>query len=289
MKALLSQYVTLCKPKVVALMILTAWAGMYLATEHSLPLSLWLAATVGITLMSTSAATINHIMDKKIDAIMERTQHRPLPTGKLSVKAAWSFAILQGVLGFLILYLAVNPLTAFLTFCSGIGYAVVYTLYLKHATPQNIVIGGLAGAMPPLLGWTAVTGQMDAEGWLLALIIFTWTPAHFWALSLYRYEDYRKATIPMLPVTHGITFTKLNILLYSLLTIAASLMPFAIGMSGWVYLISALLLDVGLMGYAIKLHFSDDKRIALKTFHYSLIYLTVLFIMILIDHYIALT
>jgi len=289
MKNTLTQYVTLCKPRVVALMILTAWAGMYLASSDTLPLSLWLSATAGITLMSTSAATINHIIDRHIDAVMHRTQHRPLPTGKLSTRAAWSFAILQGVLGFIILYFAVNPLTAMLTFFSGIGYAVVYTLYLKHATPQNIVIGGLAGAMPPLLGWTAVTGQMDAQGWLLALIIFTWTPAHFWALSLHRYEDYRRATIPMLPVTHGITFTKLNILLYSLLTIAASLLPFAIGMSGWLYLISAILLDVGLIFYAIRLHFSKDPQIALKTFRYSLVYLTVLFMMILLDHYVALT
>ena len=282
-------YVTLCKPRVVALMILTVWAGMYLATTSALPWSLWIAATLGITLLSTSAATINHIVDRRFDAMMDRTKQRPLVTGNLSTRAAWCFAITQSVIGLLILIFAVNTMTAILTLLSGIGYALVYSLYLKHATPQNIVIGGLAGAMPPLLGWTAVTGHPDAQGWLLALIIFTWTPAHFWALALHRYADYERATIPMLPITHGITYTKLHIILYSTLTMAASLLPYAVGMSGTLYLISACLLDVGMMVYAIRLFFSKDNHLALKTFHYSIIYLTVLFVMLLLDHYLAMT
>lgn len=286
----LRDYLTLCKPRVVLLMLLTAWAGMYLATDTSVSWFLWIAATVGIALMSGASATLNHIIDHRIDAMMDRTKHRPLASGKLTLRAAWLFATLQSIIGFAILYVWVNPLTAFLTLLAGIGYAGVYSLYLKRATSQNIVIGGLAGAMPPLLGWTAVSGKLDPEGWLLVLIIFAWTPAHFWALCLHRYNEYKKAAIPMLPITHGIPFTKLNIVFYSLLTVACSLLPFAIGMSGQLYLITVLLLDAGLMAYALKLQFAkEDKGIALKTFRYSLIYLTGLFSIILLDHYLLIT
>jgi protoheme IX farnesyltransferase len=279
-------YLILCKPRVVLLMLLTAWAGMYLGAVTTIPWWLWINATVGIALMSGAAATLNHIIDHRIDAIMDRTKHRPLATGKLTLKAAWTFSCVQALVGFCILYFGVNVLTAVLTLFAAIGYSIVYSLYLKRATSQNIVIGGLSGAMPPLLGWTAVTGQLDPQAWLLVLIIFTWTPAHFWALCLHRLHEYKKAAIPMLPVTHGIPFTKLNIVLYSLLTIACSLLPFAIGMSGKFYLISVLLLNAGLIGYALKLQFAtNDNQIALRTFHYSLVYLTGLFLVILIDHH----
>lgn len=282
----LHNYLTLCKPRVVLLMLLTSWAGMYLGATGSIPWSLWINATLGIALMSGSAATLNHIIDYRIDALMDRTKHRPLATGRLTLRAAWIFAIIQGLLGFCILYFWVNTLTAFLTLLAAIGYSAVYSLYLKRATSQNIVIGGLSGAMPPLLGWTAVTGQLDPQGWLLVLIIFTWTPAHFWALCLHRLDEYKRAKVPMLPVTHGISFTKLNIVLYSLLTIACSLLPYAIGMSGQLYFITVLLLDAGLIGYALKLQFaSEDNGIALKTFQYSLVYLTGLFLVILLDHH----
>lgn len=282
-------YLTLCKPRVVLLMLLTAWAGMYLATDKPLPWSLWIDATLGIALMSGAAATLNHIIDTRIDAIMDRTKNRPLVVGNLTVNAAWIFALTQSIIGFLLLYFTVNSLTAILTLSAAIGYSAVYSLYLKRATSQNIVIGGLSGAMPPLLGWTAVTGKLDPQSWLLVLIIFTWTPAHFWALCLHRFNDYKRAAIPMLPVTHGISFTKLNIVLYSLLTIACSLLPFAYGMSGKFYLISVMLLNVGLIAYALKLQFSKkDNLIALKTFQYSLVYLTGLFLAILVDHYLLL-
>jgi len=282
----LRNYLTLCKPRVVLLMLLTAWAGMYLGSTQTIPWWLWINATLGIAFMSGSAATLNHIIDHRIDAIMARTKNRPLPSNNISLRAAWVFATVLGTAGFLILYFGVNVLTAFLTLMAAIGYSAVYSIYLKRATSQNIVIGGLSGAMPPLLGWTAVTGQLDPQGWLLVLIIFTWTPAHFWALCLHRFNDYKKASIPMLPVTHGIPFTKLNIVFYSLLTAACSLLPYAIGMSGEFYLICVLLLNAGLIGYALKLQFTvDDHQISLRTFHYSLVYLTGLFLVILLDHH----
>jgi heme o synthase len=289
MTSALRDYYILCKPRVVLLMLLTTWAGMYLAASAPIPISLWILATVGIALMSGSAATLNHIIDHRIDALMDRTKQRPLATGKLTLRQAWVFATTQGLFGFLILYFGVNTLTAVLTLLAAIGYSAVYSLYLKRATSQNIVIGGLSGAMPPLLGWTAVSGQLDPEGWLLVLIIFSWTPAHFWALCLHRLDEYKLAAIPMLPVTHGVSFTKLNIVLYSLLTIACSLLPYAIGMSGNFYLAATLLLDAGLIGYALKLQFSvSDHLIALKTFKYSLVYLTGLFVAILLDHHLLL-
>lgn len=279
-------YLTLCKPRVVLLMLLTVWAGMYLASVNPIPWYLWINATLGIAMLSGAAATLNHIIDQHVDALMERTKHRPIAAGRLTTRAAWIFASLQSMTGFIILYLGVNALTAWLTLIAAVGYSIVYSLYLKRATSQNIVIGGLSGAMPPLLGWTAVSGSMDPEGWLLVLIIFTWTPAHFWALCLHRFNEYKKSSYPMLPVTHGIPFTKINIVFYSLLTVACSLLPYAIGMSGQLYFLTVLVLDVGLMIYALKLQFSiKDKLIALKTFQYSLVYLTGLFLAILLDHY----
>lgn len=282
----LRDYLILSKYRVVLLMLLTSWAGMYLGAENTIPLSLWINATLGIALMSASAATINHIIDHRVDALMDRTKNRPLVLGKMTLQHAASYAALCGIVGFVILFFLVNPLTAYLTLLAAIGYSAIYSIYLKRATSQNIVIGGLSGAMPPLLGWTAVSGHLDPRSWLLVLIIFSWTPAHFWALCLHRFNEYKKAPIPMLPVTHGISFTKLNIVFYSLLTVACSLLPFAIGMSGKLYLVSVMLLNVGLMGYALKLQFAtNDTRIAIKTFNYSLIYLTGLFLMILLDHH----
>lgn len=287
MVEVMRQYLVLCKPRVVLLMLVTVWAGMYLATTETIPIELWVFTTVGVAFLSGSAATLNHIIDHRTDALMERTKNRPLVAKKISISAAWVFATTQGILGFALLYYYVNQLTAWLTLAAAVGYAIIYSLYLKRATSQNIVIGGLAGAMPPLLGWTAVTGRLDAQGWLLVAIIFTWTPAHFWALCLHRFEEYKQTSIPMLPITHGISFTKFNIVLYSLLTIACSLLPYAIGMSGKLYLTVAVLLDIGLITYALKLQFApaDDEKIALKTFHYSLVYLTVLFLVLLLDHH----
>lgn len=279
-------YLTLCKPRVVLLMLLTMWAGMYLASVTPVPWMLWVCATLGVACLSGSAATLNHIIDHRIDARMDRTKHRPLAAGRLSLSQAGLFATIQAVIGWMVLYWGVNPLTAVLTLLAAVGYSAVYSIYLKRSTSQNIVIGGLSGAMPPLLGWTAVANQLDPQAWLLVLIIFTWTPAHFWALCLHRFKEYQQSGYPMLPVTHGIPFTKLHIVFYSLLTVAGSLLPFAIGMSGPLYLVSVLLLDAGLLVYALKLHFSaPGSRIALKTFRYSLVYLTGLFIMILFDHY----
>jgi len=289
MPKFINDYLTLAKWRVVMLMLLTTWAGMYLAAQDTIPWSLWILTTVGVALMSGSAATLNHIIDHRVDAVMDRTKHRPLVLGSITLHAAWSFAIVQGAVGFVMLYVGVNALTAILTLLAAIGYSAIYSIYLKRVTSQNIVIGGLSGAMPPLLGWTAVSDQLDPQGWLLVLIIFTWTPAHFWALCIHRYEDYKKSSYPMLPVTHGIPFTKLNVVLYSLLTVACSLMPFAIGMSGQLYLISVVILNVFLMVYALKLQFSTkDNMIALKTFKYSLVYLTGLFVAILLDHYLLL-
>lgn len=283
-------YYTLCKPRVVLLMLLTAWAGMYLGTANTIPWWLWITATLGIAFMSGSAATLNHIIDHRIDAIMDRTKNRPLPSGKLSMLSAGIFSGVLGTGGFLILYFGVNPLTAVLTLLAAIGYSAVYSIYLKRATSQNIVIGGLSGAMPPLLGWTAVTGHLDPQAWLLVLIIFTWTPWHFWALALHRINEYRKADVPMLPVTHGVSYTKLNIVFYGLLTIACSLLPYVVGMSGDFYFISVLLLNAGLLVYALRLQFTTvENGLALKTFKYSLVYLTGLFLVILLDHHLMIT
>ncbi len=281
----MNDYLTLCKPRVVLLMLFTAWIGMYLASEGSLPLALWFFTSVGIAFLSGSAATINHILERRTDALMERTQARPVAAGRVAPLRAWIFALSLGSLGFVLLYFYVNHLTAYLTLATAIGYALCYTLYLKPNTPQNIVLGGLFGAMPPLLGWTAVTNAIEPAALLLVLIIFVWTPAHFWALSVYRFKDYERASIPMLPVTHGIPYTKLQILLYSLLTVASSFLVFAIGLCAWFYLCVACLLNAGLLYYAIRLFFKENARLALSTFFYSMLYLFLLFLAMAADRF----
>lgn len=279
-------YIELCKPRVVALMLLTALVGMFLATPGWVDPWLMLAAITGIALCAGSAAAINHLVDKRIDSIMARTAKRPVARGRVSVTQALGFALIIGSLGALILVQFVNTLTAVLTLATLVGYAGIYTGYLKRATPQNIVIGGLAGAAPPLLGWTAVTNHLDPQALLLVLIIFTWTPPHFWALAIYRFEEYKNAEIPMLPVTHGIAFTKLNILLYTILLIVVTVLPFAVGMSGLFYLIGALLLGARFLQWSIALYRSEKPVIAMKTFRFSIVYLMLLFVFLLIDHYI---
>ena len=244
---------------------------------------------LGIGLAAGAGAVVNHLIDRRIDAIMMRTERRPIPVGIISPSQAILFALVLGTIGLTVLAMWVNILTAVLTFATLIGYAIVYTVFLKRATPQNIVIGGLAGAMPPLLGWTAITGHIEPGSLLLVLIIFTWTPPHFWALSIHRYDEYKKAKIPMLPVTHGIRYTKLSILLYTALMIAVTLLPFTIGMSGIIYLIGAIILGARFLYWAIKLNQStmNERKIALKTFRYSIFYLMTLYVVLLIDHYIS--
>jgi len=279
-------YYELCKPRVVALMLLTAIVGMQLASPHAIPYQVLLFGTLGIALAASAAAVINHLADQHIDSLMTRTENRPLPSGRLSVWQALMFATILGSLGLLILAVFVNVLTAVLTLVTLIGYAGIYTFYLKHATPQNIVIGGASGAAPPLLGWTAVTGHFDPQALLLVLIIFVWTPPHFWALAIARYQDYAKAKVPMLPVTHGIPFTKLSILLYTLLLVLASLLPYITELSGMIYLVSVIILDIGFLYFAIQLYRHDSARIALQTFRYSIVYLMLLFIALLLDHFV---
>lgn len=278
-------YLELCKPRVVALMLLTVLVGMFLATPGFVPLGILFYGVLGIGLCAASAASINHLVDKRIDAIMLRTQKRPIAKGRISVRHALIFAFGMGGLGLGLLVYFVNPLTAVLTFITLIGYAGIYTGYLKRATPQNIVIGGLAGAAPPLLGWTAVTNHLDPQALLLVLIIFTWTPPHFWALAIYRFEDYKQAKIPMLPVTHGIAYTKLQIVLYSILLIVVSVLPVVIGMSGLLYLVGSLLLGARFLYWAQRLYRFEDAAIAMKTFRFSIVYLMLLFILLLLDHY----
>ncbi|MGM9452665.1 heme o synthase [Legionella bozemanae] len=278
-------YLELCKPRVVLLMLLTVVVGMYLATPGWVSLSLLLFSLLGIGLCAGSAAAINHLVDKRIDAIMARTKKRPVASGQVSVRQALLFALIIGTLGLTVLVVFVNQLTAVLTFVTLIGYAGIYTGYLKRATSQNIVIGGLAGAAPPLLGWTAVTNQLDPQALLLVLIIFIWTPPHFWALAIYRYEEYQHAQIPMLPVTHGIAFTKLNIYLYTILLLVVSVLPFVIGMSGLFYLIGALVLGMRFLFWAHKLYRTDKPVVAMQTFRFSIVYLMLLFVFLLIDHY----
>lgn len=278
-------YFELCKPRVVALMMLTTLVGMCLATPGMVPLNSLILGNLGIAMAAGSAAAINHLVDSRIDNLMLRTKGRPIPTGKISTKRALAFALILGTLGLTILALWVNVLTAVLTLISLLGYAVVYTLFLKRATPQNIVIGGLAGAAPPLLGWTAVTGQFDPNSLLLVLIIFAWTPPHFWALAIHRHKEYASANIPMLPVTHGIKLTKLHIVLYTLLMLATSVMPFITRMSGWIYLIGALLLGGRFLYWSIRMFYDEDSRIPMRTFRFSIIYLMGLFVFLLVDHY----
>lgn len=281
----LRDYYELTKPKVVALIVFTAVVGMFLATPGMVPLDVLVLGTAGIGLAAASAAAINQLLEHHLDARMGRTKRRPLPTGKVSLKEAIILAFVLGLASVLLLWLAINPLTAVLTFASLIGYAFIYTLWLKHASPQNIVIGGVSGAAPPLLGWTAVTGTVDPHALLLVLIIFVWTPPHFWSLALYRVEDYRRSGLPMLPVTHGSEFTRRSILLYTILLLATTLLPFVIGMSGWFYLVAALALGLVFLAYAWLLWREYSDVAARKTFGYSIFYLAALFGAMLIDHY----
>jgi len=278
-------YLELCKPKVVALMVFTAIVGMLLADPANVDLLRLFYATVGIALVASSAAAINHVADSRIDAAMDRTKLRPLPSGSLDKTSVLMFAVLIGAIGMVLLIMKINMLTAVLTFLSLVGYAVVYTMYLKRATPQNIVIGGAAGATPPLLGWTAITGSVDADALVLFLIIFTWTPPHFWALAIYRKEEYAKVDIPMLPVTHGEDYTRLQITLYTVLMSLVTVLPYFTGMSGWLYLGSALLLNAGFLYYSISLQITKSRTKAINTFVYSIVYLMVLFAVLLLDRF----
>ncbi|MDB3972198.1 heme o synthase [Candidatus Thioglobus sp.] len=286
---LISNLLDLCKLKVVSLILLTAVVGMFLAVPapYFPDWLLVLNASIGIGLASASAAVFNHVVDEKIDIQMSRTDQRPLPQGKVSRFQALTWGVLLGILGLGILQLFVNTLTMILTFISLIGYAVIYTLYLKRATPQNIVIGGAAGAAPPVLGWTAITGGQNIEfALLLFLIIFIWTPPHFWALAIHRVKEYKKVNIPMLPVTHGIAYTKRQILLYTILLVVVTVLPYLTGMSGLIYLVSALVLGAIFLWYAINIITRPkDVQIAWKTFTYSINYLMLIFLALLVDHY----
>ena len=278
-------YIEVTKPRVVALMTFTVLVGMLLATHGPLPLQVLLFGTLGIALMAAAAAAVNHLVDRRIDALMTRTRHRPLPRGLLSGAQVLAFAALLGAAGMALLLYFTNPLCAALTLASLLGYAVVYTMYLKRATPQNIVIGGAAGAAPPLLGWVAVTGQVDPGALLLFLIILVWTPPHFWALAIHRRDDYAKAGIPMLPVTHGIPFTQRRVLQYTVALWPLTLLPFAIGMSGWPYLVGAALLSGRFTWQAWRL--SRDVHQAWRTFRFSIVHLFGLFALLLADHYLV--
>jgi protoheme IX farnesyltransferase len=279
-------YFELTKPRVVTLIVFTAIVGMFLSVPGLPDLSLLVFGTLGIGMASSSAAVFNHVLDHRTDILMMRTRGRPLPQGKLTEKAALTFASVLCVISMVILWFLVNPLTAGLTFASLIGYAVVYTVFLKRATPQNIVIGGAAGAAPPVLGWTAMTNEVTSSALLLFLIIFVWTPPHFWALAIARKEEYEKVGIPMLPVTHGEEYTRLNILLYTILLVLITIIPYLTGMSGVIYLASALVLDVVFLFYAIQMRrVPDDLELPMKTFKYSISYLGLLFAALLIDLY----
>ncbi len=279
-------YLELCKPSVVALMMLTAVIGMFLATPGMVPWQVLVFGNLGIALCAASAAAVNHLVDRRIDAVMARTRARPMVRGAVDTRHAIAFAAVIGVAGMAILMVLVNPLTAWLTLASLVGYAFIYTFWLKRATPQNIVIGGLAGAAPPLLGWTAVTNEVHGYALLLVLIIFAWTPPHFWALAIHRKEEYAKVEIPMLPVTHGEKHTALHVLLYTLILIAVTLLPFATGMSGPLYLLGAVVLGLGFLYWAVLLMIGKDPRVPMQTFWYSIIYLMALFVVMLLDHYI---
>ena len=284
--SLAQQFFQLTKPRVVSLIVFTAVIGMFLATPGMVPAALLIAATLGIGLVAGSAAAINCLVEQKIDAVMARTRGRPLPRGTLTSAQTLAFASVIGGIGLLLLYFAVNPLTMWLTLATFVGYAVIYTILLKPATPQNIVIGGASGAMPPVLGWAAVTGQVSPDALIIFLIIFAWTPPHFWALALYRKLEYAKAGVPMLPVTHGDRYTRLHLLLYTIILTAVTLLPFATRMSGFIYLASALILDGLFLYYAIKIYFRYSDALAKRTFAYSIIYLSLLFAALLVDHYV---
>jgi protoheme IX farnesyltransferase len=279
-------YFELTKPKVVLLIVFTAVIGMFLATPGMVPAMPLIFGTLGIGLAAASGAAFNHVVDQRIDALMVRTSNRPLPSGHLDRRSAALFAGSLTAASFVMLWFLVNPLTAVLSFASMVGYSVVYTMWLKRATPQNIVIGGAAGAMPPVLGWTAVTGSVDPHSLLLFLIVFVWTPPHFWALAIHRHKDYARAKIPMLPVTHGLPYTRLQVLLYTALLLVVSLLPFITRMSSWLYLAGALILGGAFLVYAWRLYVNeDDERLPMRTFSFSIWYLAGIFTVLLLDHY----
>jgi heme o synthase len=279
------QYLQLTKPRVVALIVFTAVIGMFLAVPGMVPLRPLVFGTLGIWLAAASAAAINHLIDQRIDKLMARTSQRPLATGALNPTQVLAFALILGTLSMAILIAFVNPLTAALTFASLIGYAVVYTAYLKRATPQNIVIGGIAGAAPPVLGWAAVTGHVHPYALLLCLIIFVWTPPHFWALAIFRRDDYSRAQVPMLPVTHGVVYTRWHVLFYTILLVLVTALPYLTGMSGLFYFGGALVLGFGFLYYAIRLLNPPDPFFPMRVFNYSIVYLMALFAFLLVDHY----
>ena len=283
----LRAFYALTKPRVVSLIVFTAVIGMFLSTPGMVPLDILVAATLGIAFVAGAAAAVNCLVEQKIDALMRRTSWRPLPRGDLTALQTLLFAGAVGGSGLWILNAFVNPLTMWLTLGTFVGYAIVYTVILKPATPQNIVIGGASGAMPPVLGWAAVTGEVTTEAMMLFLIIYTWTPPHFWALALYRTEEYAKAGLPMLPVTHGQKFTRLHVLLYTLIMFAASLLPFVIRMNGWLYLGAALVLGGIFIGYAVRIYVDYSDALARRTFRYSIVYLSLLFAALLADHYLV--
>jgi protoheme IX farnesyltransferase len=278
-------YLELTKPTVVALMLLTSIIGMFMAVPGAVPWRALVFGNLGIALCAGSAAAVNHLMDQRIDIEMARTRNRPLAQGRVGTAQATMFALALGLAGMVLLLAEVNALTAWLTLASLVGYAVIYTMFLKRATPQNIVIGGLAGAAPPLLGWTAVTGEIHGHALLLVLIIFAWTPPHFWALAIHRRKEYAKVDIPMLPVTHGVEYTKLHIMLYTLMMFAVTLLPYATRLSGPLYLAGAVLLGGGFLYQSGRLLWGSDPRAAMNTFRYSIIYLMALFMVMLLDHY----
>ena len=281
----LRAFYALTKPRVVSLIVFTAVIGMFLATPGMVPLQVLLAGTVGIAFVAGAAAAVNCLVEQGIDAMMRRTRWRPLPRGELTAAQTIVFAGALGGAGLWILYQFVNALTMWLTLATFVGYAIVYTVILKPATPQNIVIGGASGAMPPVLGWAAVTGDVSIEAMLLFLIIFAWTPPHFWALALYRTDEYAKAGVPMLPVTHGKRYTRLQVLLYTLILFAVSLLPYVVRMSGVVYLVAAVALGTVFIGYALRIHLAYSDALAQKTFRFSIVYLAALFAALLVDHY----
>ena len=285
MSSLAGRYFELCKPRVVYLLVFTAVVGMFLAVPGWPPLNALIAGTLGIGLAASSAAAINHLLDQRIDAVMARTRDRPLPSGQLSAKQVLWFALILCVVSMILLIVWVNPLTAILTFFSLIGYAIIYTLWLKRATPQNIVIGGAAGAAPPVLGWVAVTGSVDPGALILFLIIYVWTPPHFWALAIHRRHDYAAVDIPMLPVTHGVQFTRWHILFYTILLIIVTTLPYLTGMSGLLYLSGVSVLNIGFLWYALRMLGGKDESLPMQTFSYSIIYLMLLFVFLLVDHY----
>jgi len=285
MSSLVGRYIELCKPRVVYLIVFTAVVGMFLAVPGWPPLNALVAGTLGIGLAASSAAAINHLLDQRIDAVMARTRNRPLPSGQLGVNQVLVFALILALLSMTLLVVWVNVLTAVLTFLSLIGYAIVYTVWLKRATPQNIVIGGAAGAAPPVLGWTAVTGAIDHNALILFLIIFVWTPPHFWALAIHRRNDYAAVDIPMLPVTHGVRFTRWHILFYTILLVIVTTLPYLTGMSGLFYVAGVTVLNLGFLWYALRMLRDHDERLPMQTFGYSIIYLMVLFAFLLVDHY----